>query len=167
MVVVVFGLPGSGKSYFASRLAAEFDAHHINSDEVRIELEKQGQYNNEIRETIYNTMMQQASLLLDAGRIVVLDATFYKESLRKKAIDLAGEKGVDILFIEIIAGRNLVRKRLERKRETSEADYRVHLLIKRLFEPMEEPHLILESKAANIEDMLDEAIPFVKGGNYG
>ena len=38
MVVIVFGLPGSGKSYFASRLAGIISADYINSDRVRREI---------------------------------------------------------------------------------------------------------------------------------
>ena len=35
MIVIVMGLPGSGKSYFASRLAAAIHATYISSDKVR------------------------------------------------------------------------------------------------------------------------------------
>ena len=35
MIVIVFGLPGSGKSYFASHLASMINADYINSDKVR------------------------------------------------------------------------------------------------------------------------------------
>jgi len=35
MIIVVTGLPGSGKSYFAQQLAPLMDAEYINSDKVR------------------------------------------------------------------------------------------------------------------------------------
>ena len=33
--ILVFGLPGSGKTVFASTLAQKIRAHHVNADEVR------------------------------------------------------------------------------------------------------------------------------------
>ena len=33
--ILVFGLPGSGKTVFASHLAQKIRAHHVNADEVR------------------------------------------------------------------------------------------------------------------------------------
>lgn len=157
MLIVVFGLPGTGKTFFASKLAVLLDAAHLSSDEVRISIDLQGQYDTNSKETVYDTMMQQAELVLKAGKPVILDATFHKKSLRVKAKALAVKCQVDCLFIEIISGRILLRERLRRKREKSEADYEVHLLIKRLFEPMDEDHLQLESKASNINDMLKKA----------
>lgn len=35
MIVIVLGLPGSGKSYFAARFAELIHADHVNSDRVR------------------------------------------------------------------------------------------------------------------------------------
>jgi len=35
MIIIVFGLPGSGKSYFASKLAERINARYINSDVIR------------------------------------------------------------------------------------------------------------------------------------
>lgn len=36
-LILVCGLPGSGKTTFAAQLAEAFDAEHINADEVRAE----------------------------------------------------------------------------------------------------------------------------------
>jgi predicted kinase len=38
MTVIVFGLPGSGKSYFATRLAELLNASYISSDQLRMQL---------------------------------------------------------------------------------------------------------------------------------
>ncbi|HUZ58418.1 MAG TPA: AAA family ATPase [Hanamia sp.] len=47
MIVIVFGLPGSDKSYFASRLAKMIHAGHVNSDKVRKEWFKERVYSED------------------------------------------------------------------------------------------------------------------------
>jgi len=44
MIIIVCGLPGSGKSFFAHRLAAKLDALHISSDKTRKEMKTLGHY---------------------------------------------------------------------------------------------------------------------------
>ncbi len=154
MVVVIFGLPGTGKSYFASRLAEKIKAAYISSDKVRFELMKERTYDDEEKMAVYRKMLDMTAQLLEKDNHVVLDGTFYKEELRRAFIEIAGSMKADIFFIEVVAEDMLIQERISKHRQDSEADYMVHMKVKEIFEPMTKRHLILKSTANNIDEML-------------
>lgn len=153
MIVIVFGLPGSGKSFFASRLASTINACYIKSDTVRKEMLKKGNYSVEEKLSVYNAMLSKLIEAKKQNKNVVVDATFYKNEIRRNFISKA-PADQRILFIEVIADEALIRERLKKKREDSEADFEVYKKIKEEWEPMDEPHLILKSTDDNINEML-------------
>jgi len=158
MIIIVFGLPGSGKSYFALKLAERINARYVNSDLIRRELFDVRKYSREEKMSVYNVMFAEMKKTILQNKSMVLDATFYKKSIRNKFIEAVNEIGKRIIFIEIRAELKIITERLSRKRENSEADYSVYLQIKEVFEPMEEEHLILQSTQENIDKMLNMAI---------
>lgn len=158
MIIIVFGLPGSGKSYFASKLAERINARYVNSDVIRRELFDMRKYSREEKMNVYNVMFREMKKAILQNKSIVLDATFYKRSIRNKFIEAVNKIGKRIIFIEIRAELKIITERLSRKRENSEADYSVYLQIKEVFEPMEEEHLILQSTQENIDKMLNRAI---------
>ena len=100
MVVIVFGLPGSGKSYFASRLARIVRADYINSDRVRKEMLARRTYSNQEKEIVYNKMLATLKEDQEQNRNVVLDATFHKKETRRLFMKEMEERG-GIYFIEV------------------------------------------------------------------
>lgn len=160
MVVIVFGLPGTGKSYFASRFAKMINAEYINSDLVRKEIFEERTYSDREKETVYHQMMERMRNALNQNRKVVLDATFYKNDTRRPFIDEMQGKG-RIFFIEVQADENIIRKRLRRSRQDSEADFGVYKLIRKQWEPLDEPHLVLESTDDNMAIMLQKAVEYM------
>ena len=154
MIIVVFGLPGSGKSYFAARLAKTIGAVYINSDRLRRELFDKRRYTKAEKAKVYEAMIQKMEEASDRNNNVVLDATFHKKQTR----DLISEHGKhEVSFIEICAEEAVIKQRLEKDRPFSEADFKVYQLIKKEWEPMEEQHLILNSTDENLEMMLKKA----------
>ena len=161
MIVIVFGLPGSGKSYFASRLAKLINADYILSDKVRKNMLIKRTYSEKEKLSVYNEMRAQMKQAIKKNKNVVLDATFYKSDIRKKFINDASREEA-IIFIEVKADERLIRERLKQLRERdSEADFKVYEIIKAQWEPLHEKHLILQSTDDNIDDMLHEAIDYL------
>ena len=165
MLVVVFGLPGAGKSFFACRLAEMIDAEYVSSDQVRFVILEERSYTTGEKQKVYDEMLARSKKLLRQKKKVVLDGTFYMESIRKQAVSLASSMKVPVFFIEIRAGSLLIKNRLGKKRKSSEADYRVYLKVKDLFQPMVEKHLILESGDDNIAVMLSDAENYLFPGS--
>lgn|SRR5690606_24317100 len=157
MVVIVFGLPGSGKSFFASRLAERIDAQYVNSDRVRKELFEKREYSQAEKKAVYDKMLSLMKAALNKYRHVILDATFHKKETRDLFADEIGNS-LPLQFIEVKASDEIIKERLKHKRPYSEADYEVHQIIRRQNEPLTIPHLILQSTNDNIDDMLEKAI---------
>ncbi len=154
MVVIVFGLPGSGKSFLASRLALKLNAEYINSDQVRLRLFKKRKYTEEEKVLVYDTLLAKARSAIKNKSNLVIDATFYKQQLREPYLK---EMNNEVVFIEVTARKATIKKRLSHPRAFSEADYKVHKKIKKEWEPFEDKHLILESTDDNIGQLLDKA----------
>lgn len=161
MIIVVAGLPGSGKSYFASKLAEQTAAVYISSDRVRKSLQAMGKYTPLDKMKVYEEMLSLTARALDDGKRVVADATFYKRSLRELFLALGENKKAAIRFIVVVANEEVVRERLERPRVESEADFSVYQKIRDQFEEVLVPHLALESTNDNIDAMLDKAIRYL------
>lgn len=151
------GLPGSGKSYFASRLAATIHASYISSDKVRKILIARRTYLEKEKELVYANMLAQMQQMIKENKDVVLDATFYSDATRKKFINAARGTG-RIIFIEITASEALIKERLKQPRADSEADFNIYKIIQGRWEPVQEAHLQLESTNDNIDSMLDKAV---------
>lgn len=161
MVILVFGLPGAGKSHFASRLAEMIRADYINSDRVRKEMFKERTYSSQEKAAVYNEMVVKMMEAVDQKRNVVLDATFHKNDIRKLFSKAMEGKG-GISFIEVQANEDITRERLKKERPYSEADFEVYKLIREHCEPLNEPHLLLESTDDNINNMLRKAADYLK-----
>lgn len=162
MIIIVFGLPGSGKSYFASRLAKKLGARYVNSDVIRNQLFVVKEYSQAEKKKVYSEMVREMKKAIQQNGNIVLDATFYKKSVRKKFSVAVKEFGQSIIFIEVWADQKVIIERLSRKRRHSDADYSVHLYIKEVFEPMKREHLILQSTQINIDEMLDAALNYIR-----
>lgn len=157
MIIVVFGLPGSGKSYFASRLAKKLKAQYANSDKIRRQLFTDRKYSIDEKAKVYNVMIEKAKMAIRKNESIVIDATFFKKGIREKFIELSQASEVKIIFIEIQAELGVIEERLSKKRQYSEADYSVYLQVEKAFEPMESKHLVLQSTQDNIAEMIEEA----------
>jgi len=164
MIVSVSGLPGSGKSFFAERLANILHADYVNSDRLRKELFPKRRYSDHEKGIVYQAMLKTVDQAVKNGRNLVLDATFHKKSTRELFKENTKE---NIRFIEVWADEPIIKKRLEKSRPYSEADYKIHQLIKQEWEPMEEDHLRLQSTNDNIDAMLQKAVIYLKDDTEG
>lgn len=164
MIVVVFGLPGSGKSYFASRLAKMINAGYLNSDHIRKEMFKTRIYSDQEKAAVYHAMLEKMKEAVNQNKNLVLDATFHKNKTRGLFIREIKDKNI-IFFIEINANEDLIRERLTKERPDSEADFGVYKLIREQWEPLNEPHLSLESTNENINYMLQKAADYLQMKN--
>lgn len=165
MLVIVCGLPGTGKSFLSKKLAERIQAEHLNTDKIRKELFPKPSYSGEEKQKVYEEMLSRAGKFLAGKKNVILDGTFFKKALRKRVYELAEENQSAYYIIECIAPSAKVEKRIaERAKEASEsdADVEVYKTISREFEPIEEAHLSLDTSLP-IEKQLSLVENFLAG----
>ena len=158
-IFIVFGLPGSGKSYFAQKFAERFHAEYLSSDRLRKLIFPIRTYSDREKEQVYDELLRRTKEIRKQNKMVLVDASFYKKELRESFLrKLAPDP---VACIEIIADESLIRERLKQKRADSEADFEVYKKIKAAWEPMPQDHLVLQSTNSNLEPMLQKAAAYL------
>lgn len=160
-IVIVCGLPGTGKTTFAAALAHAIHAVHLNTDRIRHAMGRQGQYSIALKAAIYESLLLRSREALLAKKNVVLDGTFYKKRFRKAFIHLANELHTPIHWIEITASDQSIRERVSKTRPYTEADYSVYQKVKSEFDPLPPERLVLDSDLHTIEEMVQLAVRYL------
>jgi aminoglycoside phosphotransferase family enzyme/predicted kinase len=138
-LVLIGGLPGTGKSTLAQDLAQRADFRLIRSDGVRKELAglpaetsarypfEEGIYAPAWTERTYAECLSRAEKLLFEGNRVIVDANFGEESRRRTFLEAAARLAVPAVFILCQSDPAVVRQRLESRRgDVSDADWAVY-----------------------------------------
>jgi len=157
LLILVMGLPGSGKSYFSRHLAEKMSALYLSSDRIRAEMKLTGNYDEESKQKVYDRLEERAREALLNGKTVLVDATFHKKKRREQFAALARKTGARLKVICIEADEALIRERLQKPRKESEADLSVYRKLKKEFEAVEPDHLSLPSGRDNLAEMLSRA----------
>lgn len=162
LLVVVFGLPGTGKSEISQRIATGIGAARLNTDIVRKELYPKPVYSAIESETMYREVTNRARCILAAAQSVIVDGTFNHEAHRETIRALAAEQEAIFKAVHIVCSDNRVlKKRLDMRVGTgnpSDADWKVYQVVKENFAPIVGEHLQVD----NFTQSLDELNELVK-----
>jgi aminoglycoside phosphotransferase family enzyme/predicted kinase len=133
-LVLVGGLPGTGKSTLAGGLSAATGWPLLRSDVLRKELAglrptesaaaafRAGMYGAEATASVYAELLSRAAALLRSGRSVILDATWTRQCWRDAAHELGQDSAADVVGLQCEASRELSALRLvQRRLEGSDA----------------------------------------------
>lgn len=160
-LILIMGLPGSGKTYFARALAKHLDIVHLNSDRIRKELVAHPKYRASDKSTVYKRMFARCKETLAQGDMVIVDATFSKAAYREPYLSWAAKNHIPVSIFYLLADEVTTRSRVSLKREDSDADYAVYEKIKAEYEPLLETHKVLRSDVGSTEERIKEAIAFM------
>jgi predicted kinase len=127
MLVITCGLPATGKSTLARAVAEAVGAKYYSSDvarkdlvgisatEHRYERYDRGIYGPKFHERTYGALLDRAQSDLEAGRSVVLDASYIRREHRKAAQALANDAGAQFACVRTTADEELLKKRLSKR----------------------------------------------------
>ena len=171
-LIVVAGLPGTGKSFIADKIAERIDARILRTDEIRKEITGippeenryeefgEGIYDKEMGEKTYLEVIMRARDCLKGGRSCIMDATFSERKYRDLAFDLAGELEIPFLIVECTCPEEVVIERINSRMEDgksiSDATISIYKKMKDHFEKIEEDEInVVVDTSGNIELMIE------------
>ena len=147
-MVLVGGLPGTGKSALAGALADRLGWTVLNSDRIRKELAgvrpehpapapfETGIYAEAWTNRCYGELLRRAVALLAGGESVIVDASWISAEHRAAAATAAGRAGADLVQLRCTAPPGLAERRMAaRQPGPSDADAQIARQMAAVMEP--------------------------------
>lgn len=157
VLILMSGLPGSGKSYLSERVAAQLPAVIIESDRVRKILFPKPTYTAEESALVHRTCQELVRHLLKAGVRVIFDATNLVEFQREVLYNIAARSNADLLIVRTVAPEPVIRERLQQRKargdSLSDADWQVYRRMSQSEQKIRRAHLCIDTS----QD-IDEAV---------
>lgn len=172
-LVLVGGLPGTGKSTLARALGERAGFEVIRSDVVRKEIAgrlveestgsawRSGLYADEWTRRTYDEVRRRAEKSLFEGKRVIIDASFGRETLRVDLLDAARRLAVPAVLFICDAPRDMVHARLAGRRDdASDADVMVYEAARQAWESFgpETQRVVAPLDAVTAEGALEQAL---------
>jgi predicted kinase len=116
-LLLLYGYPGSGKTYFARQFAETVQAAHLQADRIRNELFEEPRYDKQENTIVSQLMNYMNEEFLSAGLSVIYDVNAIKAGQRKALFDIAHRYHATPLIIwfqmdaDTAFGRNQKRDR--------------------------------------------------------
>jgi aminoglycoside phosphotransferase family enzyme/predicted kinase len=133
-LVLIGGLPGTGKSTLAGRVADELGHVVLSNDRIRKELAglnpedaapadyRGGIYTPEHTHELYAELIARAELLLGLGESVIIDATWSNGAERAAAVQLAARTHARLTSLQCHTPADLAALRMDNRPTPSDAD---------------------------------------------
>ena len=160
-LVVVSGLPGTGKSYFCGKLAERLPFVVLESDSLRKTLFPSPSYTAWESSHLFRTIHQLVDRLLVKGISIILDATNLSERYRERLYSIADRLGIKLVLVRVEAPPEVVKKRFETRRRSSgdksDADWAVYQKMKSSVEKIRRNHYAVDT-SRDITPVLDKIV---------
>jgi len=150
-LVVVSGLPGTGKSYFCRKLAERLPFLILESDALRKVLFPSPSYSSQESFRLFQACHRLIERLLKKGIPLILDATNLSERYREYLHSIAYRLGVKLVLIRVEAPSQVVRQRLNARQEganpedKSDANWTVYQMMKSSVQKIRRNHYAVDT----------------------
>ncbi len=149
VLVVVSGLPGTGKSYFCRQLAERLPSAILESDALRKALFPSPSYSLAESSRLFRAIRCLIERLLKRGVCLILDATNLSERYREYMYSIAERLDVKLVLVRVEAPPSLVKERLEARlknpAEKSDAAWEVYQKMKHSVEKITRKHYAVDT----------------------
>ncbi len=151
VMVVLSGLPGTGKSHFAEQLSSRCPILVLESDAIRKALLPEPTYVPWESARTFAALHALAEELLQRNISVLIDATNLIERNRQVLYGIAERSRAKLILVMVTAPPSVVRERLERREKTdsredkSDADWGVYMKMRSSVERIPRQHYVLDT----------------------
>lgn len=124
VLLVLYGFPGSGKTYFSRQFCQGVHAAHLEEDKIRKELFENPKYTKQENLVVNRLMSYMAEEFLKAGLSVVYDANAMRTGQRRHLKELAKNNKAEsvVLWLQVDADTAYIRN-VKRDRRKSDDRY--------------------------------------------
>lgn len=98
-LLLLYGFPGSGKSFFARQFTDNVQAAHVQADRIRYELFEQPRYDKQENSVVLQIVNYMVEEFLSSGVSVVYDMNTMRLSQRRLLRDMARKAGAEPVLI--------------------------------------------------------------------
>lgn len=150
-MVVLVGLPGSGKSHFARQLGRRIHAAILDSDALRQALFADPQHTQKEHARLFPALHVLMERLLERGITIVVDATNLKEANRRPYYQIARKHRAKVVLARVWAPRRVIRERLQSRdarrnpADRSTATLEVYEKMREEAEPIRRRHVTVDT----------------------
>jgi predicted kinase len=173
MLIAMAGLPGTGKSTLAGRLAQELGAAVLDKDRVRAALfpppvlDYSAAQDDLVMAAIYGAAAH--TLRTRARQAVILDGrTFLRPGQVDALLALGASLGEVPRILECVCADEIARARLERDQArgahpAGNRTYALYLSLKAAAGPIPVPHLTLDTGRLPLEECVRHCLEYLRG----
>jgi len=159
--IAVSGLPGTGKSYFCSKLAERLPFVILESDALRKALFPSPSYSKQESSRLFQACHHLIEELLKRGVPVILDATNLSERFRERLYNIADRLDAKLILVRVEAPPEVVHERLKARLENSDgnsdADWEVYNRMKPRVQKIRRNHYAVDT-SRDITPALDKIV---------
>jgi hypothetical protein len=163
VLVVLSGLPGTGKSTFARRLTERLPLLVLETDALRKALVDEPRHTRGESARLFAACHQLIQDLLTQGVPVLFDATNLQESHREPLYRIAELTGAKVILVYTTAPTEVVRERLQRRQQgkapqdNSQADWRVYQRMRLSVDPIRREHFVADT-SIDVEPVVEQVV---------
>jgi predicted kinase len=99
VLILLYGFPGAGKTFFARQFANAVQAAHLEQDKIRAELFEKPKYSKQENYVVDHIMEYMTEEFLASNISVVFDLNALRSAQRKALRAMAASKGADTLVV--------------------------------------------------------------------
>ena len=161
--IVVSGLPGTGKSYFCSKLAERLPFIILESDALRKTLFPSPIYTSPESSRLFQAIHHLIAELLRKGIPLILDATNLSERYRERLYNIADRLNAKLILVRVEAPPEVVYQRLKDRSKdinsesSSDADWTVFQKMKPTVQKIYRNHFAVDT-SRDITPVLDKIV---------